>query len=377
MQPIAIRQNGGVHWAIRLVGLALLAAVVLYVPTKMTNARIDLATTMIVYAIAAMSVNLVLGYGGQISLGQSAFFGIGVYTSAILVADHGWSPLWTIPAGVVVAFVAGCLIGLPALRFKGVYLALVTLALAVLFPQLLKWQKLAWLTGGTRGIDDATYSKRSMEWPILGELRGEDQKVFYYWVAVFVLIVAFLAVRGIVRSRVGRSLIAIRDNETAAAVMGVNLTFTKTIMFGIAAAIAAAAGSAQVLRTGSAKPDTPTLTLAGAIVFLLIMFLGGAASLWGPIVGAFVYSWLDNTTRNAGAQKEGLIGWLFGWANQSPATLILAVAIIVVVFVAPHGIVGALRQLARKFVVVVPDPVGTAAPASPDPAGDVVPQATT
>ena len=263
MQPITIHQNSSAHWAVRLVGLALLALVVFYVPTKMADPRIELATTMIVFAIAAMSVNLVLGYGGQISLGQSAFFGLGVYTTAILVADHGWSPLWTILAGVVLAFVAGCLIALPALRFKGVYLALITLALAVLFPQLLKWQKLEWLTGGTRGIDEGTYSKRLMEWPILGKLIGEEQKVFYYWVGIFVLIVAFLICRGIVRSRVGRSLIAIRDNETAAAVMGVNLTLTKTLVFGIAASIAAAAGSVQVMRTGSAKPDTAAADAVG------------------------------------------------------------------------------------------------------------------
>ena len=82
-------------------------------------------------------------------------------------------------------------------------------------------------------------------------------------------------------------------------------------------------------------------------------------------------------TRNAGAEKEGVIGWMFGWANQSPATLILSIVIIVVVFVAPHGIVGLLKQLTRKFVVVVPDPVGASTPASPSTQADVVPQATT
>lgn len=374
---VQIRHNGTTHWLLRVGGLVLLALVVLYIPTRMSDARIGLATSMAVYAIAAMSVNLVLGYGGQISIGQSAFFGIGVYTSAILVADHGWSPLLTIPAGVVLAFVAGCLVGLPALRFKGIYLALVTLALAVLFPQLLKWKKLEWLTGGTHGVDGGTYSKRLMEWPVLGKLIGQQQLVFYYWLAIFVLILAFLLCRGIVRSRTGRSLIAIRDNETAAAVMGVNLVWTKTLMFGIAAAIAAAAGSVSVLRTGSAKPDTATITLFGAIIFLLVMFLGGAASLWGPIVGAVVYAWVDDATRQAGTDKTGVVGWLFGWANQSPATLILAAVIIVIVFVAPHGLVGLLRQLARQFVVVVPDPVGTAAPASADTPADAVPQATT
>jgi branched-chain amino acid transport system permease protein len=376
MKPITIRQGSVEHWVLRTVGLVLLAMVVLYIPTKMSNDRISLFTDVAIYAIAAISLNLVLGYGGQISLGQSAFFGIGVYTTAILIVDHGWSPLLTILAGIVIAFVVGCLIALPALRFKGVYLALITLAVAVLFPQLLKWTKLDWLTHGTRGIDGATY-KGAMKWPILGELRGQEKLVFFYWLAIIVLIVAYLICRGIVRSRVGRSLIAIRDNETAAAVMGVNLTVTKTLMFGISAAIVAAAGSVSVMRTGVATPDTLNLTLFGSIIFLLIMFLGGAASLTGPIVGAVVYVWLDNTTRDAGASKEGVVGWAFGWANQSPATLILAAVIIVVVFLAPHGIVGLLKQLARKIVVVVPTGVGTATPTSPASTGDVVPQATT
>jgi branched-chain amino acid transport system permease protein len=271
----------------------------------------------------------------------------------------------------VLAFVAGCLIGLPALRFRGVYLALVTLAFAVLFPQLVRWEKLAWLTGGTRGIDGGTYSKRLMRWPVLGKLIGEDQKVFFYWVAIAVLAVAFVVSRGIVRSRVGRSLIAIRDNDTAAAVMGVNLTRTKTLLFGVAASIAAVAGSAHVMRTGSAKPDTPTVTLAGSIVFLLVMFLGGAASLWGPIVGAALYAWLDDASRTAGADKSGIVGTLFGWANQSPATLILASVIIVIVFVAPYGVTGVVRRLAGKLVVVEPAPLGAAA--TPSGSGGHVP----
>ncbi len=131
------------------------------------------------------------------------------------------------------------------------------------------------------------------------------------------------------------------------------------------------------MRTGSAKPDTPTITLFGAIIFLLVMFLGGAATLWGPIVGAVAYVWVDDATCKAGTEKEGVVGWLFGWANQSPATMILGRG---------HHRRGVRRapwhrradQTAdRKIVVVVPEHVGTSAPPSPAPAGDVVPQATT
>ena len=141
---------------------------------------------------------------------------------AVLVDHYGWTQGWTLYIAAVFGFVVGCLTSLPALRLKGVYLALTSIGLAVLFPQLVKWQKLEWLTDGARGIDDLQYDDIP-EWPILGELDGRrGRAVWMYWLAVIIVVVSYLVCRGIVKSRVGRSLIAIRDNETAAAVMGVN-----------------------------------------------------------------------------------------------------------------------------------------------------------
>ena len=119
----------------------------------------------------AMALNLVMGYGGIVSLGHSFYFGLGAYTMAVLVDHYGWSQGWTLYVAAVFGFVAGCLTSLPALRLKGVYLALTSIGLAVLFPQLVKWQKLEWLTDGARGIDDLQYDEIP-EWPILGELDG-------------------------------------------------------------------------------------------------------------------------------------------------------------------------------------------------------------
>ena len=121
-------------------------------------------------ATVAMALNLVMGYGGIVSLGHSAYFGLGGYTMAVLVDHYGWSQGWTLYIAAVFGFVVGCLTSLPALRLKGVYLALTSIGLAVLFPQLVKWQKLEWLTDGARGIDDLQYDDIP-EWPILGELR--------------------------------------------------------------------------------------------------------------------------------------------------------------------------------------------------------------
>ena len=351
---LKIKEGSLQHWAIRIVGFALLALIVVYIPTQSETARIGQFASAFTLIIAAMSLNMVLGFTGQISLGHSAFFGIGGYTAAILIRDHGWSPGYTFYAAAVIAFVVGCLIGLPVLRIRGAYLALVTLAVAVLFPTLLRWKKLEWLTDGAKGIDSVKYDDLPV-WPILGELKGRDGRaVFSYWLGLLVLVIVYLVCRGLIRSRVGRSLIAIRDNETAAAVMGVNVTRTKVLIFGISASMCALAGVLATLNSGVVTPDGQFVTLLGSIIFLLIMVVGGAGTLSGPIIGGLVYVWLDNTTRGIGTDSSGVLGFVFGWTDQSPATLILGLALIVIMLFAPIGLVGLLRKLTRRIMTVTP-----------------------
>jgi len=354
-----IRDGSPQHWALRLLGVAVIAFVVVWVPTQMSSSRIGQFSDAFILMIAAMSLNLVLGFTGQISIGHSAFFGIGGYTAAILIKDHGWSPGYTFYAAAVVAFVVGCVVALPALRIRGIYLALVTLAVAVLFPTLVRWKKLAWLTDGSKGIDSVRYEEVPV-WPILGELKGrEGRAVFMFWLALIVVVVTYLVCRGIVKSRFGRALVAIRDNETAAAVMGVNLTTTKVLVFGVSAALCSLAGVLSTLKSGVVTPDGQYITLLGSIVFLLVMIVGGAGTLWGPIVGGLVYVWLDSTTRDIGTDSDGILGAIFGWADQSPATLILGVALVLIMFLAPYGLVGLFKRLWRKIVLVIPRPAGT------------------
>ena len=241
---------------------------------------------------------------------------------------------------------------MPVLRIRGAYLALVTLAVAVLFPTLLRWKKLEWLTDGAKGIDSVKYDELPV-WPILGELKGRDGRaVFAYWLGLLVLVITFMICRGLIKSRVGRSLIAIRDNETAAAVMGVNVTRTKVLIFGISASMCALAGVLSTLSTGVVTPDGQYVTLLGSIIFLLIMVVGGAGTLSGPIIGGLVYVWLDNTTRGLGTDSKGVIGFLFGWTDQSPATLILGLALILIMLFAPTGLVGLMRKIGRRIVII-------------------------
>jgi len=359
MMPLKAHWGSPAHWAIRLLWVAATIALIVYIPTRAQPSTISDMTTALELATVAMALNLVMGFGGLISLGHSAYFGLGAYTMAVLVDHYGWTQGWTLYIAAVVGFVVGCLTSLPALRLKGVYLALTSIALAVLFPQLVKWRKLEWLTDGARGIDDLQYDDIP-EWPILGELDGRrGRAVWMYWLAVIIAVASYLICRGVVKSRVGRSLVAIRDNETAAAVMGVNRARTQTIVYGLSAAMTAVAGALFGIGLNGVNPDLRYFTLIGSITFVVIMVIGGGATLWGPIVGAFVYVLVENRTREWGAESSGIIGVLFGWLNSSPATFILAVALLVLMFVAPFGIVGLLKRLAAKALVVVPRPAGT------------------
>ncbi len=164
---IKINEGSIGHWVIRLLWVAAVVAFVIYIPTKTETGTVGDMTLAIELAIAAMSLNLVLGYTGIISIGHSAFFGLGMYTTAILVvalrvdrrAGRSSSPRRSPSSSAPSS-------SLPALRLKGIYLALVTLALAVLFPVLVKWDKLAWLTEGAAGISGVSYEDIP-DWPLL------------------------------------------------------------------------------------------------------------------------------------------------------------------------------------------------------------------
>jgi branched-chain amino acid transport system permease protein len=365
-----IREGGLAHWLIRGVGAALVVGLLLWIPTQGSNSLISQSTDAVALMIAAMALNLVLGYTGLISIGHSAFFGIGAYATAIMITRYGWNPWHTFWVAFVVAFVIGMIVSLPAMRIKGIYLALVTLSLAIIFPQLIKWKKLAWLTGGSSGLDRTTFpiGRRGMRnfeifgWDPFGDLRREDAKTaFYFWIGVGLAAITYLVCRGVVKSRVGRSLIAIRDNETAAAVMGVNLAMTKALVFGVSAGLCSFAGSLSALRTGNVTPEGGNTTLLGAIAFLIVMVIGGAGTLWGPIIGAIVYTIVSQGTSSWGDDDNvpGLLRPLIGWSEVSPGTGLLAVVLIALMFVAPYGLVGTWKRNIPRLVRVIPRPAGT------------------
>jgi branched-chain amino acid transport system permease protein len=368
--PLAtIKSGGAASWAIRIAIGAAICALALWIPTRGSDPTIGYCLDAFVLMGAAMSLNLLLGFTGQISIGHSAFYGIGAYTTAIFVTRWHWSPFQTMPMAFLIAFVVGVLVSLPALRIKGVYLALVTLALGLVFPQFIKWPKVEWLTGGAKGIDKAgfNFGRRNRTysifgWKPFGDMRANGALPFYFWIGLGIVVITYLVCRGVVKSRVGRSLIAIRDNETAAAVMGVNRAVTKGFVFGLSAGMCSLVGCLGTIRTNNVTPDSGYITVLGGITFLIVMVIGGAGSLWGPNIGAGLYIFISVQASNWSNDSSTMPFFLrpfLSWSKVPVGDGIFAILLIVLMFVAPFGLVGLWRRLSPKAVAVVPRPFGT------------------
>jgi branched-chain amino acid transport system permease protein len=286
------------------------AVIVAVLPFLLSDYHQGLGADVAVYVMAILGLNILTGYTGQISIGHGAFMAIGGYTTAILSHDHNVNLVATLPISFVLTFACGVLVGLPALRLSGVYLALATFALAVSVPQFpLEFSK---FTGGSNGI--STSHSVSETW-----LYGMA------WASAAVLyVVAWLVLRG----RTGRAFRAIRDSEVAATSSGVALPIYKTLAFGISAAFAGVAGSFFVLATnGFAQPNEFTLFLS--LELLIGAAVAGLGSLWGVPIGAMFIALLPTISASA-----PVIGTAHG------QDLVFGLAVILVILLLPTGVAG-------------------------------------
>jgi branched-chain amino acid transport system permease protein len=265
------------------------------------------------YFIAILGLNVLTGYTGQISIGHGAFMAIGAYTTAIMSRDHHTDLIATLPLAFAITFLCGVIVGLPASRLHGVYLALATLALAISVPQL--------------AIKYSSY---------LGARNGIhlSQSVGYLWlygVAWACAAILFVAAWLLLRGRTGRAFRAVRDSEVAAASSGVSLVLYKTLAFGISAAFAGVAGSLFVM-SNLGYVNSDTFSISFSLNILIGAAVAGLGSLWGVAAGAVFIGLLPNISDNIS---------FIGTGHDS---VVVGIAVVVVVLLMPTGVAGLVHR---------------------------------
>ncbi|MEV6923398.1 branched-chain amino acid ABC transporter permease [Dactylosporangium sp. NPDC051485] len=303
-----------------------LAVVAVALTWILPDFRLFQLATAATWAIAMLGLNLLTGYNGQISLGHGAFFGIGAYTTAICVTRYGMSYPMAILLAIVLCAVAGVIVGVPALRFSGMSLSLITVALAFAFPQLL--QQFKSLSGGTPGIIVPTADQ-----PTSPSWLGLTADQFLYLVIVLCAIVVFALGANLVRGRWGLAIMSVRDNPIAAASMGVSLSRVKATVFATSAVFAGYAGGLQVMLLGYIGPESVSFTIS--ITMLTGIVLGGLGTISGALVGGLFTVILPD------------IG---GGISRSAPGIINGVIIVLVMLMAPRGLVGTASLWTNKLL---------------------------
>jgi branched-chain amino acid transport system permease protein len=304
----------------RNISILALLAVALVAPFGQGNYIIYVLTSWLIFAIAAMGLNLTLGYAGQISLAQASFMAIGAYITALLTLV-GWHWVLAMPLGLVACFVIGLLLGYPALRVKGHFLAFVTLAFNTLVFLVLRNED--WLTGGSLGLV-------GMPRPDFGLFSTMKQLHFYYF-TLAITVLAALGMWGIVRSPWGRAFKALRENPVRAESLGVDTRRITLLAFAIGSTYGGLAGALVTPLVQFIEPGS--FGLAHSLRILLMVVVGGSGFFFGPFVGAGVVILLPEMLRFT----EGYYLIIYS-----------ALVIVMLVFV-PSGLIGVGERVREKF----------------------------
>lgn len=305
---------------------ALLLALALAIPLVGGEGYLThMAISILIFSILASSLNLLMGYTGLVSIAHAAFFGIGAYTSGILAVRHG-VPFWI--ATVIAPMFTGLValgIGFPSFRTRGIYYIIVTVAFQLIASEIFdNWYV---MTGGGLGLRGVPRPE-----PIPGiAVWNFNSKVGYYYLVLVVALVSHYAIIRVIRSPLGISLMAIRDNETKAVMMGVNPLAYKTFAFVFASGMAGLAGSLYVHYLEYANPEFFSFFVS-VDLFLAVM-LGGAGTVWGPLFGVLVLEVLREVLHEFAALRVFLFGLLL---------------IVLIVFL-PRGLLPPLARAARRL----------------------------
>ena len=329
-----------------------LAVVVLLLPGVLSGYYVGEITWVFVYGICGVSLMVLVGYTGLLSLGHAAFLGIGAYAHAYFL-QHGLP--WVVSVGLAVGITTACgiVVGLTALRMTGIYLAIATLAFSVIIQEVFtRWES---VTHGFAGM--------AVEWPVIFGLQLSGVSPFYYLCAGFLVLTLWLT-RNLLRSPTGRAWIAIRDSEIAAQSMGVNLALYKSIAFAYSAALMGLAGALFAHKIAYLAPDIFNILLS--IQLLLLVIVGGLGSLHGAVLGAIFVALLPPTiailrdsipatlSEFAGATGIGLIGAVgraLGEFLRKPGVEagIFGLILVLVILLEPLGMYGRWVKIKLYF----------------------------
>jgi branched-chain amino acid transport system permease protein len=277
-----------------------------------------------IYAIVSLSLNILIGYTGLFSVGHIAFFGIGAYTSAIMATRFGTPFLLNVVLSGIMAMIFGIVLGVPTLRLKGMYLGVATLAFGeIVYQVFLNWDD---VTRGSKGILGVTVAS------ILG-YQFRTYRQFYYLVLIFVVL-SIILVHNLMRSRIGRALLSIRESEIAAEALGVNVVLYKVLSFATAAFFAGIAGALYCYELKCIFPESFTNSESSTV--LAMMVVGGMGSIPGSVLGGIVLTIIPEVLRFVGNIRLVLYG----------------IAIVAIIVFAPKGMGGLIEWIDRKLMSI-------------------------
>jgi branched-chain amino acid transport system permease protein len=343
--------------AVRRVGIGLLvlaaAVIVAVLPRALTPDKRDIVIFMGLYTIVGAGLTLLMGFAGQVSLGQGGFFAIGAYTVGLLTAKAHWNPWLALVIAPVVTLAVGYVVGLPLLRLRGHHLAVATLAFGIIVYTLLN--NLRGLTGGPIGL-------RGIKQPSIGgtTLSGERFYDFIWIVAALALIVAW----NIVRSRPGRALRAIAQHEGAAESVGINVRLYRLTIFAIAAMFAGAAGGLFASYFKFLSPDSFKPSLS--ILFLIIVAVGGLGNVYGALAGSVAIVLLTEFLKRLSTRPD-----IPARAPVVLQSIVYATILILIMLFLPRGLLPGISQFARHLIARLRGAQATEARQNEAPLGDL------
>jgi branched-chain amino acid transport system permease protein len=322
-------------WGRHLIAVAVLAVVLAFLPLVLAPAQQSVAVRVLIFAILSLGWNVMSGFGGMFSFGHAAYFGIGAYASAWLLVNHGVSPWIGMLVGMVLAAVFAVLIGFLALRYrlKGAYFALATFA----FAEMLRLFAL-----------NSDFVNRAVGYNI--PLRSQSSWAFmqfppgssnYFWIALALTVIALVVTILFLRSKVGRFTVAVRDDEDAAAALGIPVMRTKLTTMALSGAIASVAGAFYVQYYFFVDPDV-AFSPGVSIQAILPAVIGGVGTIWGPVIGAAILGPLNDVTATILRNPPAGLEFLQGRAGLD--VMVYAVLLILIVLLLPQGVYGALRD---------------------------------